>query len=473
MCEDYYFEPPEPPLPTALYGFAPQGLGTGQIESLQGYLLALARAHRVAPRQLVSQVLYPLLPPGISPLQFTFSWRAQGGQLMHVNKLARQWLDVLQRATGREELAKTTMTPLQLHVSGEGMMATSLRHCHKCYSEDIKQGRVPYRRLLWSFKTVTCCPIHHVNLIESNCGKPTIEHLPARLRRQMGGVCQCCSSVGFNCIESVDLHSSESEIWLSEQYQELVARLSEVESTSMSDLKVALINHSARSKGGIAGMAARAALNKSTLWRFLHLPSARLSLKGMTKLAAGEGWSVAGLLCADLTSRDKPVKPRFMKRDRVYVKVDRVAVKTQLEEALKSEAPTSLLRLQKEIGVTYKRMAQIFPGLCEQIQAKSTATRRTRVHEIRQQALDQAESVISALIRNKQRLTLRNAGSLDGTDWFPRQLRARIFLTLREDFGTKPFVGLCPSLRFGSDMRYLIEEASKRVRAQSIESHWR
>ncbi len=213
---------------TALYGLVPQGLGTGQVESLHSYLASLAHAHTLAASQLLEKMLPSIMRKDYSGTALLMYWcREAGSKILGTIKLTSEFIESLSEATGRKDLACTALYPLRNFITGEGLFAQVLRHCSDCLEFDVAQGRLPYHRLLWHLSEVRCCPIHCISLVKSACGGSREENLPFGKRKMFPGVCTACGSVAYRCIdkkmELIQAHSGE--LWKAKRYSELIAQM--------------------------------------------------------------------------------------------------------------------------------------------------------------------------------------------------------------------------------------------------------
>lgn len=166
---------------------------------------------------------------------------------------------VLKQATGRDELAFTTLYPLSNHINGERLFTQVLRHCSDCLKCDVAEGNLPYRRLLWHLSEVTCCPIHGVSLAESTCGRPVEEQLPAWERKVFPGVCTRCGSVAYRCIDKILIQTSIEEMWKAKQYSELLAKIDLISSSDPQAVKSRILEYAIERERGIAGLASEQA----------------------------------------------------------------------------------------------------------------------------------------------------------------------------------------------------------------------
>ncbi len=417
---------------TRLYGLEPKGLGTGQIESLQSYLLSLAHAHSVAPSQLVHRVLHPMSKNARNPIVMGTSWSTESGRgMLGATAMVDEWLHILQTATGRTDLSCTTLRPLSAHINGEGIFAENSRHCPECLQLDILSGGETYTRLLWHMRDVKCCPLHKVNLVESCCGEAT---RPAdRSGKRLGGVCPSCGSIGYACIKSSTSAAGPSEVWTALQYAALLQQAAQIESINPIEVKSAIRTYAQKSDHGIAGMARRADMAKSSLWRWVNSPSARFSLAGFTKIAAAEGWSLAGVLKADVAKVGTLMPIRIPRGRPVSHMPSKTEVDTRLARA--AHEHISIDCLAEELRVSRAYLCCNFKKPCEEIVRNSTLFRKSVLRKIRTSALAEAIAVLIRLWEIGKPPTLRNAELVTANPWFPSRLRSRYFGALRTEFG--------------------------------------
>ena len=417
---------------TQLYGLKPQGLGTGQVESLQSYLLSLAHAHRVSPYQLAARVLAPLRRSIKTAIHVRLDWtRHAGKRLLGATDNTEDWLHMLGRATGRVDLVYTTLYPLGAYINAEGLFSSAYRHCPQCLLDDIANNRPTYRRLLWHLAVVTCCPVHATSLVESSCGRPATEHLSPRTRKLLGGVCPSCGAVGYGCVTSVVADANDEELWKARQCELLLGRLPTLKSTNLLGAKAAVRTYTQADKRGIAGVAERAGISKSLLWRWIHTPSARLSLGGYLQLAAAGGWSLIGLLTADLATEGEAHVVRTGRRRPEHRALDDGVVRRRLEQGINESV--SITRIARELQVSPRILRARYPQLCAAVAQRVNERLIRECNEIQDNALREAEAVLLTLNQLGRPPTLRNAGELTGKQWFPAQLRTRLFGALRTE----------------------------------------
>lgn len=426
---DVYFLNDVKSVATMLYGFAPRGMGTDEIESLHGHLLSLAFEHRVPAKRLVGDTLSPLWQNSTSSLCTQMSWSTTAGRLMiGTAATARFWVNILQAATGRTDLDRTTFLPIAHHLNGEKLLFCGLRHCQKCFENDIKKGQIPYQRLAWQVDVVDCCHIHGTALVASECGLRSSEQVRGKAGVKLGGTCAGCRSIGYKCIETEQNFSPTSSFWKAQQVAHLIANFELVSQVPSSTVKTALREYHANYEG-LSALARRANIAKSALWRWLETPTARFALAQYLKIAASEGFTLVGLMSGDLSKVAPSIDARLNKCRKPLKDIDFPAVKARLLQAM--EIPIPLQHVADEFDVTTDLLRRRFPEESAELVKLFSEFQKIVFEEVRRKAIREAESVLFQLWSSGKPLTNRNAGILTGSTWYPSALRSRIFKALR------------------------------------------
>lgn len=303
--------------------------------------------------------------------------------------------------------------------------------------------------------------MHGVNLVESVCGRPETEHVDSHLRTQIGGCCPSCGSIGFRCNTYRTIMASDGERWKAQQYEQLLGNLLYVEAIEPAFVKQTVLAYAQNSKRGIAGLADRSGMPKSRLWRWLQTPPARLSLGGYTKLAAAEGWSLVGLLSADLVRVGDAVQIVIPRGRRIRQRIDPEAIRSRLVQAI--EKPVSLGCIANDLGVSRALLSRQYKELSLEVSQKLSSLRRGAIQDVRDRALEDAESTLLKLWAAGKSVTLRNAREITGSSWLPASLRSRIFGQLRTEFGANAMY--LPAINaFGEEMLSAIDSCRKKIR---------
>jgi hypothetical protein len=188
---------PLTPLPprSTLVRIKAMGLGTAHRESLSSYFQRLADVHSLTPQVLARDVVFPDVTQQApnKTHHFEDAWH-----LPSFNGLATQdspWVIRLMVLTSQWGLEYLTLGFLSPYISSRGLVTKHAKWCPECLKEGMERG-TPYAQLLWSFKAVTCCPKHQVNLV-SSCGCPRGEWKPSGQVKRLPHICpRCAGSLG-------------------------------------------------------------------------------------------------------------------------------------------------------------------------------------------------------------------------------------------------------------------------------------
>ena len=472
MAENIHFLLGSPELKTTLlYGFDPQAVGTGQVEHLQSHLLTLAFEHCLPIKKLVDRVLHPLCHNS-SKLNMVFGWSAcHGRPMLGIDHRTRDWINVLEHSTGRDDLIYTTLFPLGNVINGEHLLLGHLQHCTLCFKDDIDRKRRPFRRLLWQTKHVTCCPIHRIYLEQSTCGAPEVAKVHPTKRVNLGGVCSDCGSIGYKCVARKISYASNSDVWTSVQIQEVIANLNLVAEADLADIKSCFLKY-ANESDGLNFIAIRAGIARSLLWRWVHNPNAKMSLGHSLKLAAATGIPLLGLLTGDLTRKDVEIQIDIERARKAQKVVNLSAIKERLQRAI--ETPVTLKKVADEFDVSTEFVRRHFPELVAEMKNLFGDLKVKNLSVMRSKDLQEVESVLLSLWRQNKTPSIRNAGLETGVLWYPSSLKARIFNELRTELGwkspeTKGYLEFSPAMRYRINYsRYRIRNAMLQTKHEII-----
>jgi hypothetical protein len=157
-----------------LFSLAPIVAGTAAGESLLSYLVRLARAHSMSPRQLIRTEVLPLADLGGGPACGRF-YADQARTMVGVGKYACAFVHTLEALAGSNGLARLTMLPWAgvVPAVGFGLVAARVQWCPDCLVSQ-RQARVDSHFLLaWSLDCYQACPRHCRRLVSTCpwCGR--------------------------------------------------------------------------------------------------------------------------------------------------------------------------------------------------------------------------------------------------------------------------------------------------------------
>ena len=448
---------------TPLFGIRPRGEGTGDAESLFSYFLRVAHEHRLTPRNLVDAVLREVIPlvPQLEAWRIGWGWDKDAGRdMLSGGRVTQKWVRVLSAATGQAGLEASTLIALSGHVSGD-LIAPGDRVCLQCLAEDSASGTLPYGRLLWRLKAVTCCPAHGSRLVEPTCGRgeaPVKAHFG---RVKLAGVCNQCGSIGHRCIGSPSTEATFEEVWRAKQCQRMIGALPQIAAADPRAVPQCIRRHCER-PGALTSLALRSGATLSVLSRWMNNPHARLSFDQLLDICGVEGLELATLLQGRLeASREPggPVEPARVRRK--LAPVDHKAVKAALEEAMTSgESVTQVAeRLRVDIATLARHKL-----LYKQVREATRKKQETAMQARQDDAVHAAETAALRLARLNRPITHRNARKI-GIAAYPSETPAAILSMIRIGLGDRTLAYPALAYRMGEPLLKKIEAAVQRVSA--------
>lgn len=453
---------------TPLYHRAPRGAGTGHAESLFSHLLSLSHAHHLSPRQIVGHVL-PEVERRIDATVYTpryvisWGWDKDAGEAMvGMQGVTERWVRVLEAATGLTGLRASTLLPLREFTTGN-LISQEERVCTDCLESDMTDDGLPYGRLLWRIRPVTCCPIHRRRLIVPECGAGLAARKSEYVRVKFSGVCSHCCSVGHQCRRNEADAASKAEVWRAEQCWRMLAAFPAIEASGPEAMRAALREYCAP-RGTACSLALRSGMHKSVLSEWLRKPGGRMSLDQLLDICAADGLELAELLQGRVV---RPAGAGGMAPTRLRRranKVDHDAVRAALVAALVDGR--SVTEVAKELRVDLSTLLRIDRDLYVEVR-NAAADRRAQEEELRHfAAIDEVEGLARALVQKRKRLTHRNARSLGGGSFMPSGTEAAVLSVMRFGLGDGSARPPATAMRLGPRYIRRIHEAIARLRAE-------
>lgn len=206
-----------------LIGHVPAGVGSGRCEGLIGYLVQLARAHHVNPRELARMELLPHCKR-TGGMQYANFFSDYARTIHGVGSYAEDFLRVVEYLTGRQDLRPLTLLPWRavIPANSAGFLAREVRWCRRCLLEARVAREYRPFPLVWSLDAYQVCGTHRTPLVSQcpSCGKaqPFIPYLPDQSH------CSHCGQwLGFGWEEDGMFSTSDDVVWASQALEDLVA----------------------------------------------------------------------------------------------------------------------------------------------------------------------------------------------------------------------------------------------------------
>jgi hypothetical protein len=399
------------PIPTRsrLYQLAPVGVGTPGVESLSSYIARLAEAHGVHTRTLVMRELLPLLgrahlsKPVDSSLS-SFWW--QGTRALNGTRaLARDWVQVLERLTLRDDLRFLTWLSWAEVLTPSGRPRATRAWCPACYAQWQSAGPGVYEPLLWTLQVVEVCPIHHRRL-QQRC-----PHADCRQRQpwlaphtRLGYCVRCERWLGLSAdseppeSESFTADEWQWQVWVVEAVGELLAAAPRLPTAPRPErIAVAINTYIQQSAEGRASVLARSLrLANCTVGSWRHgrsIPKLPLLLRicycfgtAPLRLLTEDG------IVADGTRR-RPWAPEASAASHRahHRRFDVEGLRQTLETVLASseQPPPSMREVARRLGYAHSQLQACFPELCHAISERYLTYQRVRGAQRMQQQCDE------------------------------------------------------------------------------------
>ena len=270
---DVDLSPVAVPARSQLVGLIPLEKGSGDVESLWGYLHRLGDAHAIRAWDLVIRVL------GQFKLEiFNRYWSSAWlGEWQHVMRAASgatfgaRLATVLGRLNGVTDLTALTLEPVARTAGLMVRLRSNLAWCPHCLATD----QIPHERLYWVVEGVTHC-FHHGNRLEELC--PACGKRPKSFSSSSGILnCSHCGELKTRVPPACNLVQSTEDDnyrrWFSGQIRLL---LQAAQSGSLESRHLDVRDHNLRLMsalpeiGGITRLANQLGLGRATAWCWIN-----------------------------------------------------------------------------------------------------------------------------------------------------------------------------------------------------------
>jgi hypothetical protein len=414
VCEWWDLAPISIPPRSRLYHLEPVGAGTPNVESLTGYVARLAEAHSVPTKKLVVHELLPLLGrPHLSrPVNnaLTSFWSNSTRALNGIRTLARDWVQVLEALTLRDDLRFSTLLTWSDVLTTNGLQRATRAWCPVCYEEWRESGQTVYEPLLWTLQEVVACPRHRRRL-RLECPHQDCQHsLPLLAPWSRPGYCSRCErwlgvppekgSLGDEALTEEEL---KWQTWVVDAVGELLAAAPGLSTPPpKASIAEALAVYVEQVTAGDAWeLARRMGLAKDRIWHCIHLGYVpRLEL--LLKLCHCFGTSPLRFLTADqivvdLSRINFPVLSQLPARPKTSPKpFDTAGLRRALETVLTGDEdpPPPMRQVAKRLGYRHADLHNRFPDLCRAISARYLAYRKEQSRQKIQRLCDEVRQAI-------------------------------------------------------------------------------
>lgn len=336
---------------SALHALEPQGVGTGQTESLISYFCRLAVSHAVSTTDLAKFVVQQVE----HDIRRDFEWQQRN--LSGVGEAAKSWAAWLSALTGVGHLDTLTLSKWTPVLPAIGLAPKRAHWCPACLQADREAGQAPYFRLAWEVGPVQACHRHKLKLVD------TCPHCGQRHVRHHGGVVVpgWCTRCGGFLGEGESVAAAPDELWVARQVGDWVANQSHLVDVPEAGAILAMLNTLVLGLDGgkYTNFAKRLGVAKSVVHGWLKkgvLPS----LGAYLAIAGHSGLSLDSILRGDLSDWEPhgPGRQLAMDFDLLIGRKreaprehDWAVIRYELEKLLKLPEPISVAEAGRRLGI--------------------------------------------------------------------------------------------------------------------------
>ncbi|SAK91361.1 hypothetical protein AWB78_04915 [Caballeronia calidae] len=188
------------------------------------------------------------------------------GFVAGAGQTASNWVSVLEKLTGRTDLARFTFLPLANVMRLEGVLRHRGARCVECVREMIDKGRPCYDPLIWTLTEYEICTRHYVRQTETCASCGTEDIAIARPASRVGCCGKCGVWMGSDAFQADTVtESSRYQLATSEALRDMVSLLDDRRIASVDGTEI--LKYAAKHcfDGNFAEMARAIGMPKNTL----------------------------------------------------------------------------------------------------------------------------------------------------------------------------------------------------------------
>ncbi|MGC2238003.1 MAG: TniQ family protein [Pyrinomonadaceae bacterium] len=369
-----------------LYNLQPVGIGTADVESFSGYISRLAQEHYLSPVVLLKNSVRDLSELPKSLLQNSFS-AVFAKSLNGFGDNTSKMVDILQKATFRDDIRYTTLLSWKDIVSNQRLLKNHLAWCPSCHEEHKNGRRIIYEKLIWSIEKVKACHIHELPLAETcpHCHKK-IKVLSGKSRP---GYCsKCLGWLGSNLVNFDDLsrfrneEEKKLEIWKAIKIGEALTSFSYFADSGQNEFIENLTGLVQSISGGIINDFA----HRTGMW---HI--------SIRRLLKGEVSPTVGMILKICFPLEIPIIELFVPKDEIketsavfYLDKPKTKdeMKVRLSELLSEHPPPSANEVSRRTGWRIARWQRNLPAEYKEIVERYASHAREKLPQLKDEEIE-------------------------------------------------------------------------------------
>lgn len=423
--------------PTLLYRLSPTGIGTADVESLLGYVVRLALAHRVSLTSLVENVVWPEIMVGSesrSPSGLEKHWREQ---LLGVGQDTDLWIEAIAKLTGGENLERCSLRWLRTCIATKDLLSQVPKYCPVCVEEAVSKGVLDHDSLLMHLNLIRACPKHNVRLRLRICAAPMQRYQRRSRRTNQAGVCWGCGRVGYRCNSEEPTLASELEVAQANELAKLIkfGAAGGIASRSLLAQGLSCLLHE-KFGGDIPLFAAHVSVPVRDMRRLLMQPDGVIPLSVLMDISIGTRCSLLSIL------NGAPKGISLRRGSRKQNKYQPVIYRGSLPPEVANREVRALVaggkrlwnvvEIERRLGLNRGVLRSICPDLCRELEELHLSAFRENQRLKDAILTRECQQVIETLKTQSLKLTLTTAQTLTRERWYQKDRRSKIFLELCE-----------------------------------------
>ncbi|MQA38508.1 TniQ family protein [Rugamonas aquatica] len=376
---------------SVLYNIVPMQMNSHRQESLTSYLIRLARAHCISPRDLIKYV-FGKEDAAIRKLADNTFYTRYAATINGLGRNAKLLAAAANQLTSRTDLHILTMLPWAdiIPEQSEGFIARRPRWCPMCFHDQLNENNETYTPLLWALTPYRRCVVHGCAIEETCacCGKAQA-FVP---RIADASICDHCRTSLARSNDASAILNSHVDANRTQGYEEILEAMLHEQTRVQKTVKRDFLCNTLKCivteqfQGKRAGLCHAMGWNKWALNGWLD-KGERVSLPKLLQLGHGFSTPVVDL-CAGRTGPS--LRPPQSKVGQVVSRARRPQLTQQQRGQYFRELDTKVSResfttSMREAGLPYglgrSALRYWFPDLCQRI-----SERRTRAFRLAAQS---------------------------------------------------------------------------------------
>lgn len=357
-------------------------------ERLWSYMQRLAEHHCVLVGDLIKEIIWPASGWPENKMRRVVGFDGLGF-LDGAGPIARDWVTILEKLTGRNDLVRLTFLPVAEVLRLDGAGRHQGARCIECVREMADQLDFCYDPLSWALSDYIVCTKHNVLLADVCAACRTADLAVVRATSRLGCCGKCGVWMGADVFKAEPLaQSSRYQVAIGESLRDVVSILDDPRLAKVDGTRVLEYAAKLSFDNNFAEMARSIGMPKNTL-------SVQLSrgttprIQTVATLSVVTGVPVKHLIFGSITGRRASSKvlrgpvempaPAVKKTRRATMDFD--SVEAELHRSLRGVRTPSLSKVAEKLGVSARSLYVQFPELAQQVSARYLESRRVKSNE--------------------------------------------------------------------------------------------